>query len=378
MMASTHSIAAEEPVAATKVGVAVPTAEPAAPTAEPTETVTVTATNTADENATSTLPPELAEGKRLLIKGDLDEAAAQFESGLQKLVSEHGELADICAEAYHLYGSALLKISKRDTSIFAENGGGAEEDGAANAEEGEEDVSTFQIAWEVLECARIILQRQNSPESMKRLATVFFELGEYQLEAGLFEESVAEFVKSRDLRKKYLPTTSRLLAETYYTLALAYSNSGKLSNAVTEFGYTHSILKANINAMRDNPKSKVEMEGLEEVAAEVREKIVDLKAEIQSKESSQATPAALPNAEVTPVPSRPAVYSGKGKGKARVDPMGGAGGTTSIGFGSTPAAESSGFAKPVGTYKHAAPNDISSLVKKRAKIEPATPTTTKT
>lgn len=107
----------------------------------------------------------------------------------------------------------------------------------------------------------------------------------------------------------------------YYTLALAYSNSGKLSNAVTEFGYTHSILKANINAMRDNPKSKVEMEGLEEVAAEVREKIVDLKAEIQSKESSQATPVALPNAEVTPAPSRPAVYSGKGKGKARVDPV---------------------------------------------------------
>lgn len=30
---------------------------------------------------------------------------------------------------------------------------------------------------------------------MKRLATVFFELGEYQLEAGLFEESVAEFGK---------------------------------------------------------------------------------------------------------------------------------------------------------------------------------------
>jgi hypothetical protein len=83
---------------------------------------------------------------------------------------------------------------------------------------------------------------------MIRLATVFFELGEYQLEAGAFADSVVEFgksgfrcvrspveasvvivlythtkhivrvrrtaVKCLELRKKYLPSTSRTLAET--------------------------------------------------------------------------------------------------------------------------------------------------------------------
>jgi hypothetical protein len=50
--------------------------------------------------------------------------------------------------------------------------------------------------------------------------------------------------------------------------------------------------------------------------------------------------------------------------------MGEDGSSTTIGFGSkATAVESNMFAKPQGTYKHAAPNDITSLVKKRAKLE---------
>lgn len=72
----------------------------------------------------------------MLIKGDLDEAAEAFEMGLQKVATEYGELSDNCAEAYHLYGSTLLRIAKRDASIFSESGGGAE---AGEDEDGDGD-----------------------------------------------------------------------------------------------------------------------------------------------------------------------------------------------------------------------------------------------
>ena len=54
-----------------------------------------------------------------------------------------------------------------------EEGGGGEGD-----EEEEEDVSSLQIAWEVLELSRIIYSRQESPEAQRKLAKVKIKLGE--------------------------------------------------------------------------------------------------------------------------------------------------------------------------------------------------------
>ena len=54
---------------------------------------------------------------------------------------------------------------------------------AGDGEEGEDaapddDISSIQIAWEVLELSRVIYARQNSPESQKKLAKVKIKLGE--------------------------------------------------------------------------------------------------------------------------------------------------------------------------------------------------------
>jgi len=59
--------------------------------------------------------------------------------------------------------------------------------------------------------------------------------------------------------------------------------------------------------------------------------------------------------------------------------MGNDGGSTTVGFGGVAAPafsappDASAFARPQGEYKHAAPIDITSLVKKRAKLEPVAP-----
>lgn len=106
-------------------------------------------------------PHARSAGKRMLIKGDLDEAAEAFEMGLQKVATEYGELSDHCAEAYHLYGSTLLRIAKRDASIFSESGGGAEagedEDGDGDEEGDGDNVCTTACSCNHITTPRLVL-----------------------------------------------------------------------------------------------------------------------------------------------------------------------------------------------------------------------------
>ena len=67
-------------------------------------------------------------------------------------------------------------------SFIAENEAGPSEEEGGEGDEGdeeeEEDVSSLQIAWEVLELSRIIYSRQESPEAQRKLAKVKIKLGE--------------------------------------------------------------------------------------------------------------------------------------------------------------------------------------------------------
>jgi hypothetical protein len=72
--------------------------------------------------------------------------------------------------------------------------------------------------------------------------------------------------------------------------------------------------------MADKPDCKDEMEGLIEVADELEAKIIDLKAEIKDKASGK-TSVPAPAVKTADAPTKPAQYTGKGKGKARANPV---------------------------------------------------------
>ena len=64
--------------------------------------------------------------------------------------------------------------SAADAGRSATNDGEDGEEG----DDAEDDITSLQIAWEVLELSRIIYVRQDSPESQKKLAKVKIKLGE--------------------------------------------------------------------------------------------------------------------------------------------------------------------------------------------------------
>lgn len=86
------------------------------------------------------------------------------------------------------------------------------------------------------------------------------------------------------------------------------------------YAMARSIIRENAKAMADKPDCKDEMEGLIEVADELEAKIIDLKAEIKDKASGK-TSVAAPAVKTADAPTKPAQYTGKGKGKARANPV---------------------------------------------------------
>lgn len=88
-----------------------------------------------------------------------------------ELTAEQGESSE----------SGPCDTDAADTDRSAADAGRSAANDGEDGEEGddaEDDITSLQIAWEVLELSRIIYVRQDSPESQKKLAKVKIKLGE--------------------------------------------------------------------------------------------------------------------------------------------------------------------------------------------------------
>merc|ERR1719447_353453 len=142
-----------------------------------------------------------AAGKRHLLVNDINSAVNSLQEACRMLAEQHGETAAECGDAYFYYGRALLEMARVESGVLGnaldgeastddesqdgesqddedgeEDGEGDEEGAEGEEKEGEgeeekegegekteeedEDVSNLQLAWEMLELAKVIYQRQ--------------------------------------------------------------------------------------------------------------------------------------------------------------------------------------------------------------------------
>merc|ERR1711915_429907 len=83
--------------------------------------------------------------------------------------------------------------------------------------------SNLQLAWEMLELAKMIYERKVkdvSAEKKKEVLTALWDatsgLGEVAMEAGNFTQALAEFSSCLDARTSVLPKDSRSIAEAHF------------------------------------------------------------------------------------------------------------------------------------------------------------------
>jgi len=189
---------------------------------------------------------------------------------------------------------------------------GASGDGEKKGEE--EDPSNLQLAWEMLELAKVVYSKQleagadNKTDLEERLISTMLALGEVSIENENYKQAV-EDIQECLKKEENLPKDARIVAETHYQLGVAQGFNSQFDEAVESLKNAINILKsriANLEKVEDEGAKK-EVTDLQALIPEIEEKISDtkdMKKESEKEKSDGATEegfGASKTAEVKPV-----------------------------------------------------------------------------
>ena len=175
-----------------------------------------------------------------------------------------------------------------------EVGGGEQMETEDKMETGEEagakaddEPSDLQLAWEMLELAKVLyinISNNSSGDRKKdadeKVSDVFLSLGEVSLENEEYELSVDDLTVCLRMRKETLPADSRSIAETCYQLGVALAFAGKFPEAETNLNMAIDVLEArhrNLGAMGASDNVAKEITDLVALVNEIKDKIMDTK-----------------------------------------------------------------------------------------------------
>ncbi|XP_051986423.1 histone-binding protein N1/N2-like isoform X3 [Xyrauchen texanus] len=151
----------------------------------------------------------------------------------------------------------------------------------------EEEVGNLQLAWEMLEVAKVIYKRKDDKEDQLMAAQIYLKLGEVGAESGNYSQALEDFNECLALQLKHLPSHSRLLAEIHYQLGTTYSYTAQYSQAIEHFSNSIEVIESRLAMLQevikkaeDAEAAQVETSELEELKRllpEITEKIDDAK-----------------------------------------------------------------------------------------------------
>ncbi|XP_073936357.1 nuclear autoantigenic sperm protein isoform X2 [Castor canadensis] len=162
----------------------------------------------------------------------------------------------------------------------------------------EEEIGNLELAWDMLDLAKIIFKRQETKEAQLYAAQAHLKLGEVSVESENYIQAVEEFQACLNLQEQYLEAHDRLLAETHYQLGLAYGYNSQYDEAVAQFSKSIEVIEKRMAVLNEQMKEtggsfseyEKEIEELKELLPEIREKIEDAK---ESQRSGNVAELAL-------------------------------------------------------------------------------------
>ncbi|XP_028283496.1 histone-binding protein N1/N2-like isoform X2 [Parambassis ranga] len=220
---------------------------------------------------------ESAETKEESAKKEEESAETKEESAEMEADStEKEELAD--------------KQEEADGEEEAEEDDDAEEQGegdgtAEGKDSDDEDVGNLQLAWEMLEVAKVIYKRKDAKEDQLMAAQAHLKLGEVSAESGNYTQALDDFQECLKLQLKHLDSDSRLLAETHYQLGVTYSLNLQYSKAIEALSSSITVIKSRLDKLQQMldkaegpdalPDERKELEELKALLPEIQEKVED-------------------------------------------------------------------------------------------------------
>lgn len=179
-------------------------------------------------------------------QGDVEEPATI--NGKGPILSFSGDAEDGDDPAVDLFEHAAKTIAEAEAAADDDDDDDEEDDG-----EPEDD---FNAAWEVLDLARAIYDKQNDQdgdEEVKlKLADTYIALGDVSLETEKFDMAITDYEAGLALKTQLLPISSRQIAEAHYKLSMVLDlTPGRLSEAITQAEKALQSVESRLAELRD-------------------------------------------------------------------------------------------------------------------------------
>ncbi|XP_044882935.1 nuclear autoantigenic sperm protein isoform X2 [Mauremys mutica] len=216
-----------------------------------------------------------------------------MEEGDGAKVEKEEEKDDLMEEGEETEGSDEEDKENDKTEDDKEN------DSTVEDKESEEDeVGNLELAWDMLELAKVIYKRQETKEAQLHAAQAHLKLGEVSVESENYAQAIEEFQACLALQQKYLDAHDRLLAESHYQLALAYHYNSQFDEAILQFSKSVEVIDKRMVMLTERIKKaeggstedEKEIEELKGLLPEIKEKIEDSK---ESQKSARVAELAL-------------------------------------------------------------------------------------
>ncbi|XP_039887449.1 nuclear autoantigenic sperm protein-like isoform X7 [Simochromis diagramma] len=176
-----------------------------------------------------------------------------------------------------------------------------DEDGEKNGQDKEEEeVGNLQLAWEMLEVAKVIYKRKESTEDQLMAAQAYLKLGEVSAESGNYPQALDDFQECLALQLKYLPPHIRLLAETHYHVATTLCYMDQYSQAIQHYNSSIKVIETRLAMLQEvidaaegtdgAAEEKNELDELKLLLPDIREKVEDAK---ESQKTASAASQAI-------------------------------------------------------------------------------------
>lgn len=150
-----------------------------------------------------------------------------------------------------------------------------------------EDIPNMQLAWEMLELAKVLyLKREKSENNSSMVAQCHLKLGELGLEVENYSQAIGDFLECLVLQKEILCNTDRKLAESHYNLGLAYTFVKQYDNAIEHYKTSLEVLENRVKYLEEviddkgNDDKDESMTECKEVG-EIKELIPDIYSKIE-------------------------------------------------------------------------------------------------
>lgn len=147
-----------------------------------------------------------------------------------------------------------------------------------NTEDDYEEPSTLELAWEVLDTARMICEKQEpTAEWLNKKADVLVALGECAMADENFEVALEELGKALKIRIEQ-NSSVRVIAEVHYQIGNTYKLMGSFGKAAESFSQAKSLLSSQLG------QSDVKPEEVEPILSDLNSLILDCnESEVQAK-----------------------------------------------------------------------------------------------